>query len=53
MTWYEEEVQELENKRLQSDIKSGMLFYGSSTIRLWETLDEDFSGYKPINLGFG
>lgn len=53
MTWYEEEVQELESKRLRSDVKSGMLFYGSSTIRLWETLHEDFSGYKPINLGFG
>lgn len=53
MTWYEEEVQELENKRLHSDIKSGMLFYGSSSIRLWETLHNDFSGYKPVNLGFG
>lgn len=53
MTWYEEEIQELENKRLQSDIKSGMIFYGSSTIRLWDSLEQDFSDYKPINLGFG
>ncbi len=53
MTWYEEEVKELENKRLQSDIKTGMLFYGSSSIRLWDTLQADFLGYKPINLGFG
>lgn len=53
MTWYEEEVRELENRRLQSNFGEGMIFYGSSTIRLWETLHEDFIDYKPINLGFG
>jgi len=30
-----------------------LLFYGSSSIRLWENLQEDFAGYQPINLGFG
>jgi lysophospholipase L1-like esterase len=29
------------------------LFVGSSTIRLWKTLDQDFAGYTVINRGFG
>lgn len=33
--------------------KGGLLFIGSSTIRLWKTLAEDFSGYQVINRGFG
>ncbi len=30
-----------------------VLFYGSSSIRLWETLAEDFSGLAVLNRGFG
>lgn len=30
-----------------------MIFYGSSSIRLWTTLCQDFEIYHPINLGFG
>ncbi|MEP7142298.1 MAG: GDSL-type esterase/lipase family protein, partial [Ferruginibacter sp.] len=30
-----------------------LVFYGSSSIRLWETLEEDFKEYAPLNLGFG
>jgi lysophospholipase L1-like esterase len=33
--------------------KGGILFIGSSTIRLWKTLAEDFPEYKVINRGFG
>jgi lysophospholipase L1-like esterase len=29
------------------------LFYGSSSIRLWSTLVQDFSHLKPVNHGFG
>ena len=29
------------------------LFIGSSSIRLWKTLSQDFPGYKVINRGFG
>jgi lysophospholipase L1-like esterase len=30
-----------------------VLFYGSSSIRLWETLAEDFPGLPVVNRGFG
>jgi lysophospholipase L1-like esterase len=33
--------------------KGAVLFIGSSTIRLWKTLAEDFSEYKVINRGIG
>ncbi len=33
--------------------KDGILFIGSSTIRLWKTLADDFPGHKVINRGFG
>jgi lysophospholipase L1-like esterase len=33
--------------------KSGVLFIGSSTIRLWKTLAEDFPKHRVINRGFG
>jgi len=33
--------------------KGGLLFIGSSTIRLWKTLASDFPQHKVINRGFG
>ncbi len=33
--------------------KGGILFIGSSTIRLWTTLAEDYPDHKVINRGFG
>jgi lysophospholipase L1-like esterase len=33
--------------------KGGILFIGSSTIRLWKTLEEDYPGHAVINRGFG
>ena len=38
-----------ENKRMKAPI----IFYGSSTIRLWKSLNEDFKNFNVINLGFG
>jgi hypothetical protein len=32
---------------------NAVLFVGSSTIRLWKTLAQDFSEFKVINRGFG
>src|ERR1051325_2365868 len=33
--------------------KGGLVFIGSSTIRLWKTLAQDFPGRHVINRGFG
>ena len=52
MFWYEPDVKQVEErKELVENPKT--LFYGSSSIRLWDSLYEDFNGYKPLNMGFG
>jgi len=53
MYWYEEEVKRLEKERFHLKEEPATLFYGSSSIRLWKTLQEDFHMLKPVNLGFG
>ncbi|HEX9512054.1 MAG TPA: GDSL-type esterase/lipase family protein [Puia sp.] len=53
MQWYENEVQRLEKEKEALKFEPKMIFYGSSSIRLWESLDQDFSAYQPVNLGFG
>jgi len=53
MYWYEEEVKSLVAKREKLINEPETIFYGSSSIRLWETLAEDFKNYAPVNLGFG
>jgi lysophospholipase L1-like esterase len=39
--------------RVNTPPKGGILFIGSSTIRLWKTLAKDFPDHKVINRGFG
>ena len=52
MFWYESDVRGVEEKKkLVENPKT--LFYGSSSIRLWDNLDNDFAEYKPLNMGFG
>ncbi|UEG54128.1 GDSL-type esterase/lipase family protein [Mucilaginibacter daejeonensis] len=53
MFWYEEEVKGLERNSLKIGYAPETLFYGSSSIRLWSTLYQDFADLKPVNLGFG
>ncbi|WP_431214255.1 hypothetical protein ACQ86N_05210 [Puia sp. P3] len=53
MVWYENEVQRLEKERTSLTYDPKLLFYGSSSIRLWESLYEDFAPWQPANLGFG
>ncbi|MEP7318222.1 MAG: GDSL-type esterase/lipase family protein [Panacibacter sp.] len=53
MVWYEDEIKRLEKEREELNNEPGLIFYGSSSIRLWETLQEDFKIYNPANLGFG
>ena len=51
---FESEIKQLENRVLQKKIKDDLVvFYGSSTIRLWESVKEDFQHSNTLNLGFG
>lgn len=52
MFWYEPDVKQVEERKEQVE-NPKTLFYGSSSIRLWDSLYEDFNGYKPLNMGFG
>ena len=38
---------------VQAPVANGVVFVGSSSIRLWTTLAEDFPGVPTINRGFG
>ncbi len=51
MDWYEPEVQALE--RVAAHPPGAAVFYGSSTIRMWDSLEQDFAGCPVINRGFG
>jgi lysophospholipase L1-like esterase len=53
MYWYEEEVNALTLKRDTLPDSPRTLFYGSSSIRLWQNLENDFAEYDAVNLGFG
>lgn len=52
MVWYEDEVRGLE-ARLRAVTPGRVVFYGSSSIRLWETLEADFPHTPVVNAGFG
>ncbi len=64
--WAEPSIREAGSKKWESDIKAfeesdraqppqpgGVLFVGSSSIRMWKSLAEDFPEDRPINRGFG
>lgn len=53
MTWYEDEVQRVEKEKGNLPYEPKTVFYGSSSIRQWDSLYEDFAAYQPVNLGFG
>lgn len=54
MVWYEAEVRQLEaNLRASLATTDNVIFYGSSSIRLWTTLAQDFPDLNTINSGFG
>lgn len=51
---WEKEISAYEQMdRTNAPPKGGVLFIGSSTIRLWKTLAQDFPNHKVINRGFG
>lgn len=51
---WEPEIQQFEAAdRRQAPPPGGVVFTGSSTIRLWDTLAQDFAGTPVLNRGFG
>ena len=51
---FESEVATLETRLAQSPVTPGpIVFYGSSSIRLWKSLSQDFPDYSVLNCGFG
>ncbi len=52
MQWYEDEVRALEQSTAGVNGTRPPVFYGSSSIRLWDTLAQDFDP-SVLNLGFG
>ena len=52
MNLFTEEVQQLEQKVAKHPPNS-VVFYGSSTVRMWANLATDFPHVDPLNLGFG
>jgi lysophospholipase L1-like esterase len=54
MEWYESEISELEAARIRRPpVRRPAVFYGSSSIRLWDTLARDLGDERALNLGFG
>ncbi len=53
MFWYEEDIKRLELMKEAVMEQPELIFYGSSSIRMWQNMSVDFAEYHPINLGFG
>lgn len=47
------DVQELRDRAATEDKECDVLFFGSSSIRLWRTLAEDMSPLRVVNRGYG
>jgi lysophospholipase L1-like esterase len=51
---YEAEIKLLiEKKNIHFQRKNLIVFYGSSTFRLWDKIENDFSPFNILNFGFG
>ena len=51
---FKREIRDLKKKIDQKEDTTNMIvFYGSSTIRLWKNLEENFPKHNVLNLGFG
>ncbi len=53
VAWAQDMVQFAKADQATPPAKGGILFIGSSSIRMWETLAADFPGQNVINRGFG
>jgi lysophospholipase L1-like esterase len=53
MIWYENDIKKLEAVKGTLPYTPETIFYGSSSIRLWEDMYDDLKPLHPVNLGFG
>jgi lysophospholipase L1-like esterase len=54
MEWYDQEVREIKQRLQETQPPKGLVvFYGSSSIRMWESLEDDFREVGVLNLAFG
>jgi len=54
LNMFVDEIITLEKRVLDHQNRDHLIaFYGSSSVRLWETLEEDLAPLNTINLGFG
>ncbi len=53
MYWYNQDIEWLEKKEVAVTSNKKVVFYGSSTFTLWENLEQEFSNFQAVNLGFG
>jgi len=54
MQWYEEEVSALERRLRENPPPAGSVaFYGSSSMRMWDTLEKDLREVGAVNVAFG
>jgi lysophospholipase L1-like esterase len=54
MEWYEEEVSAIEQRLQKHPPPAGsVVFYGSSSMRMWDSLEADFADAGALNLAFG
>lgn len=54
MQWYEADIRQLKDEiNTLPTTTNKIVFYGSSSIRLWATLGQDFPHLDTLNAGFG
>lgn len=53
MDWYEAEVQQLVVRLAATSVAAPAVFYGSSSITLWDSLATDLACERVVNAGFG
>jgi hypothetical protein len=53
-TRFQSEVDHLQNKEFTiDDSKETIVFTGSSSVRMWDNVEEEFPGVNVLNTGFG
>ncbi len=53
MEWYEAEVSDLVARLAADPVPEPAVVYGSSTIRIWTTMERDLKSKRVVNAGFG